>query len=74
MVVAEIAAEVTAAGAGVDGIAIEERNAEASTLVIGTAKTTTARLMRRLRNVSVVLIWLAVAIGERTEPNHHTNF
>ena len=34
-VVAEIAAEVTAVDAGVDAITIEERNAEASTLVIG---------------------------------------
>ena len=57
-VVAEIAAEVTAAGAGVDGIAIEERNAEASTLVIGVTvknRSHLARLMRRLRNVSVVI-------------------
>ena len=57
-VVAEIAAEVTAADAGVDGIAIEERNAEASTLVIGVTvknRSHLARLMRRLRNVSVVI-------------------
>ena len=33
--VAEIAAEVTAVDAGVDAITVEERNAEASTLVIG---------------------------------------
>tara|TARA_B100000900_G_scaffold415546_1_gene445913 strand:- start:1176 stop:3110 length:1935 start_codon:yes stop_codon:yes gene_type:complete len=57
-VVAEIASEVTAADAGVDGITIEERNAEASTLVIGVtvkSRSHLARLMRRLRNVAVVI-------------------
>lgn len=57
-VVAEIAAEVTAVDAGVDAIAIEERNAEASMLVIGVTvknRSHLARLMRRLRNVAVVI-------------------
>ena len=57
-VVAEIAAEVTAADAGVDAITVEERNAEASTLVIGVtvkSRSHLARLMRRLRNVAVVI-------------------
>ncbi|NCF32275.1 MAG: RelA/SpoT family protein [Proteobacteria bacterium] len=57
-VVAEIASEVTAVDAGVDGITIEERNAEASTLVIGVtvkSRSHLARLMRRLRNVAVVI-------------------
>ena len=57
-VVAEIAAEVTAVDAGVDAITIEERNAEASTLVIGVTvknRSHLARLMRRLRNVAVVI-------------------
>ena len=57
-VVAEIAAEVTAADAGVDAITVDERNAEASTLVIGVtvrSRSHLARLMRRLRNVAVVI-------------------
>jgi guanosine-3',5'-bis(diphosphate) 3'-pyrophosphohydrolase len=57
-VVAEIAAEVTATDAGVDAITVEERNAEASTLVIGVtvkSRSHLARLMRRLRNVAVVI-------------------
>ncbi|HBF63361.1 MAG TPA: guanosine-3',5'-bis(diphosphate) 3'-diphosphatase, partial [Gammaproteobacteria bacterium] len=57
-VVAEIAAEVTAVDAGVDAITVEERNAEASTLVIGVtvkSRSHLARLMRRLRNVAVVI-------------------
>ena len=57
-VVAEIAAEVTATDAGVDAITVEERNAEASTLVIGVTvrnRSHLARLMRRLRNVAVVI-------------------
>jgi (p)ppGpp synthase/HD superfamily hydrolase len=57
-ILAEIAAEVTAAEAGVDNINVEERNAEVSTMVIGlTVKNRThlARVMRRLRNVSAVI-------------------
>jgi len=57
-ILAEIAAEVTAADAGVDNINVEERNAEISTIVIGlTVKNRThlARVMRRLRNVPAVI-------------------
>ena len=57
-ILAEIAAEVAAADAGVDSINVEERNAEASTMVINVAvssRTHLARVMRRLRNVGAVL-------------------
>ncbi len=57
-ILAEIAAEVTAADAGVDSIGVEERNAEISTLQIGVTvknRSHLARLMRRLRNVSAVI-------------------
>ncbi len=57
-ILAEIAAEVTAADAGVDNIHVEERNAEVSTMVIGlTVKNRNhlARVMRRLRNVQAVI-------------------
>jgi len=57
-ILAEIAAEVTASDAGVDNINVEERSAEVSTMIIGlTVKNRThlARVMRRLRNVAVVI-------------------
>lgn len=57
-VLAEIAAEVTEADAGVDNIHVEERNAEASTMVLGitvSSRTHLARVMRRLRNVNAVI-------------------
>ncbi len=57
-ILAEIAAEVTAADAGVDNINVEERNAEISTIMIGLLvkdRSHLARVMRRLRNVSAVI-------------------
>jgi len=57
-ILAEIAAEVTAADAGVDNINVEERNAEVSTMVIGVTvknRSHLARVMRRLRAVSAVI-------------------
>ena len=57
-ILAEIAAEVTAADAGVDNINVEERNAEVSTMVIGVTvknRSHLARVMRRLRNVQAVI-------------------
>ena len=57
-VLAEIAACVTSADAGVDNINVEERNAEVSTMVIGVtvkSRSHLARVMRRLRNVSAVI-------------------
>ncbi len=57
-ILAEIAAEVTAADAGVDNINVEERNAEVSTMVLGVTvrdRTHLARVMRRLRNVRAVI-------------------
>jgi guanosine-3',5'-bis(diphosphate) 3'-pyrophosphohydrolase len=57
-VLAEIAAGVTSADAGVDNINVEERNAEVSTMVIGVTvknRSHLARVMRRLRNVSAVI-------------------
>jgi GTP pyrophosphokinase len=57
-IVAEIAAEVSATDAGVDNINVKERNAEISTLIIGTTvrnRSHLARLMRRLRNISSVV-------------------
>ena len=57
-ILAEIAAEVTAADAGMDNIKVEERNAKVSTMVLGVIvkdRTHLARLMRRLRNVGAVL-------------------
>ena len=57
-ILAEIAAEVTAADAGVDNINVEERNAEVSTMVIGITvkdRSHLARVMRRLRNVRAVI-------------------
>ncbi|MEM7077335.1 MAG: bifunctional (p)ppGpp synthetase/guanosine-3',5'-bis(diphosphate) 3'-pyrophosphohydrolase [Pseudomonadota bacterium] len=56
-VLAEIASMVTASDAGVESIAVEERNAEISTMIIGmTVKSRNhlARVMRRLRNVPAV--------------------
>ncbi len=57
-ILAEIAAEVTAADAGVDSIKVDERNAEVSTMIMGVTvrdRTHLARLMRRLRNVAAVI-------------------
>ena len=57
-ILAEIAAEVTAADAGLDNIKVEERNAEISTVVVVlTVKNRShlARVMRRLRNVPAVV-------------------
>ena len=57
-ILAEIAAEVTAADAGVENIKVEERNAEVSTMVLGVTvqnRTHLARLMRRLRNAAAVI-------------------
>ena len=57
-IVAEIAAEVAAADAGVDNISVKERNAEISTLIIGTTvrnRSHLARLMRKLRNIASVI-------------------
>jgi len=57
-ILAEIAAEVTAADAGVDNINVEERSAEVSTMVIGVTvknRSHLARVMRRLRNVTAVI-------------------
>ncbi|NKC00420.1 MAG: RelA/SpoT family protein [Pseudomonadales bacterium] len=57
-ILAEIASEVTAVDAGVDHIQVEERNAEASTMMLGlTVKNRShlARVMRRLRNVQAVI-------------------
>ncbi len=57
-ILAEIAAGVTSADAGVDNINVEERNAELSTMIIGVTvknRSHLARVMRRLRNVSAVL-------------------
>ena len=57
-ILAEIAAEVTAADAGLDHINVEERNAEVSTVVMGVTvrnRTHLARVMRRLRNVQAVI-------------------
>ena len=57
-ILAEIAAGVTSADAGVDNINVEERNAEVSTMVIGVTvknRSHLARVMRRLRNVAAVI-------------------
>jgi GTP pyrophosphokinase len=57
-IVAEIAAEVAAADAGVDNISVKERSAEISTLIIGTTvrnRSHLARLMRKLRNITSVI-------------------
>jgi guanosine-3',5'-bis(diphosphate) 3'-pyrophosphohydrolase len=57
-ILAEVASEVTKADAGVDHINVEERNAAASTMVMGVtvkSRTHLAKLMRRLRNISAVL-------------------
>ncbi len=57
-ILAEIASEVTSVDAGVDHIQVEERNAEASTMMLGlTVKNRShlARVMRRLRNVQAVI-------------------
>ena len=57
-ILAEVAAEVSAADAGVENISVEERNAEISTLaIVITVKNRShlARVMRRLRNVQVVI-------------------
>ena len=57
-ILAEVAAEVTAADAGVDNIKVEERNAEVSTLELGITvqnRNHLARVMRKLRNVPAVL-------------------
>lgn len=57
-ILAEIAADLTAADAGVDNIQVEERSAEVSTMVIGLSvrnRTHLARVMRRLRNISAVI-------------------
>ena len=64
-ILAEIAAEVTAADAGLDHINVEERNAEVSTVVMGVTvrnRTHLARVMRRLRNVQAVI--------SLSRPNH----
>ena len=57
-ILAEIAAEVTAADAGVDNMHVEERSAEVSTIVIGVTiknRSHLARVMRRLRNIQAVI-------------------
>ncbi len=57
-ILAEIAAEVTAADAGVDNMRVEERSAEVSTIVIGVTiknRSHLARVMRRLRNIQAVI-------------------
>lgn len=57
-ILAEIASEVTASDAGVDNINVEERNAAASTMVLGVtvrSRTHLAKVMRRLRNVNDVI-------------------
>jgi guanosine-3',5'-bis(diphosphate) 3'-pyrophosphohydrolase len=57
-IIAEIAGEIAATDAGVDNIAVEERSAEISTMVIGVTirnRSHLARVMRRLRNISAVL-------------------
>jgi len=57
-IVAEIAAEVAAADAGVDNISVKERSAEISTLIIGTTvrnRSHLARLMRKLKNITSVI-------------------
>ena len=57
-ILAEIAAEIAAADAGVDNIKVEERNAETSTMVIDISvkdRTHLARVMRKLRSVPAVI-------------------
>ena len=57
-VLAEIASAVTALDAGVDNINVEERNAEASTMVLGITvrdRSHLANVMRKLRSVSAVI-------------------
>ena len=57
-ILAEIAADVASADAGVDSIKVEERTAEVSTmeLTVGVRnRDHLARVMRRLRNVQAVL-------------------
>ena len=57
-ILAEIAAEVTAADAGVDNMHVDERSAEVSTIVIGVTiknRSHLARVMRRLRNIQAVI-------------------
>ncbi|MEQ9450292.1 MAG: RelA/SpoT family protein [Pseudomonadales bacterium] len=57
-ILAEIASAVTAADAGVDNINVEERNAAASTMVLGitvNSRNHLARVMRKLRNISAVI-------------------
>ena len=57
-ILAEIASEVTSVDAGVENIQVEERNAEASTMMLGlTVKNRShlARVMRKLRNVQAVI-------------------
>lgn len=57
-ILAEIAAEVTAADAGVDNMHVEERSAEVSTIVIGVTiknRSHLARVIRRLRNIQAVI-------------------
>ena len=57
-ILAETAAEVTSADAGVDYINVEERDAAASTMVLGVtvkSRNHLARVMRRLRNIPAVI-------------------
>ncbi|MEM7004054.1 MAG: ACT domain-containing protein, partial [Pseudomonadota bacterium] len=57
-ILAEIAAEVNSADEGVDYINVEERDAAASTMVLGVtvkSRNHLARVMRRLRNIQAVI-------------------
>jgi len=57
-ILAEVASSVTSVDAGVDHIQVEERNAEASTMMLGVTvknRSHLARLMRRLRNIQAVI-------------------
>jgi len=57
-ILAEVASAVTSVDAGVDHIQVEERNAEASTMMLGVTvknRSHLARVMRRLRNIQAVI-------------------
>jgi len=57
-ILAEVASSVTSVDAGVDHIQVEERNAEASTMMLGVTvknRSHLARVMRRLRNIQAVI-------------------